>query len=438
MSCDARFCDARFCDARACRPRSIERRHRLREASRGFTMIELMAAIAAGIFVATAVFAMAKGATHFYHRETRLANATLAAMVGFERLQSDISRASFLTTPNYALDPSVCRTGSGWATGSTQLQGIQIGTPINTYNLQVLNGFTPQRVTLTGSFGSIEKYAVDRVLLESGVLRVYLDPNSAAIDRTLGPDSGDLASYEPLEGIFLPGRVLRIVDDAGRQHFGRITGFDAQPGDPAANPFVSVSTTNPTITYRPVDPLTPCALSEGDTWTANVVDRISYEIGSLDNVSPPAPGLPAHLNNPAFKNQQPYNSRDGFDRTDLIRLAYYLDDGGAEYKVANDPDTDETREIITEYAVDLRLTPFTRAPGAAIVPQPGATAQQIQMVRVELGVRSRGADSLLGLANDFRFLLRAAPPAGGRSHFARIRWMKSDIVLKNQSNLPWP
>ena len=76
---------------------------------RGFTLVELMVAMVAGIFVAIAVFTLAKHASAFAMRQSRVADATLQSVIGFERLKADITRAGFLTTPNVARDPTVCR-----------------------------------------------------------------------------------------------------------------------------------------------------------------------------------------------------------------------------------------------------------------------------------------------------------------------------------------
>ena len=46
-----------------------------RAIQRGFTLVELMVAITAGLFVAVASFALAKQGSKFFQQEARVANA---------------------------------------------------------------------------------------------------------------------------------------------------------------------------------------------------------------------------------------------------------------------------------------------------------------------------------------------------------------------------
>ena len=57
-----------------------------RRRRRGFTLVELMVAVTGGLFVALAVFAISRQSGRFYTRESRVSDATLGALVGFERL----------------------------------------------------------------------------------------------------------------------------------------------------------------------------------------------------------------------------------------------------------------------------------------------------------------------------------------------------------------
>jgi prepilin-type N-terminal cleavage/methylation domain-containing protein len=75
-----------------------------RRHERGFTLVELMVAMVAGLFVSMAVFTLAKHASGFAMRQSRIADATLQSVIGFERLQADIARAGFLSSPNVVRD----------------------------------------------------------------------------------------------------------------------------------------------------------------------------------------------------------------------------------------------------------------------------------------------------------------------------------------------
>src|SRR5689334_19797018 len=95
----------------------------------GFTLVELMVSLTGGLFVAIAVFMLAKQATTLYQTEGRIGTATVGALSGFERLRQDIERASFLSTPNIRLDPKLCGDPIGsteWPTYLKHLQGVMI------------------------------------------------------------------------------------------------------------------------------------------------------------------------------------------------------------------------------------------------------------------------------------------------------------------------
>ena len=95
----------------------------------GFTLVELMVSITGGLFVAIAVFMLAKQSTNLYQSEGRVGTATLGSMVGFERLRQDVERASFLSTPAIRRDPKLCGDpigSSDWPKYLKHLQGITL------------------------------------------------------------------------------------------------------------------------------------------------------------------------------------------------------------------------------------------------------------------------------------------------------------------------
>jgi hypothetical protein len=51
--------------------------------TRGFTLAELMVSMVGAMFIAVAVFTLAKYSSSFYSRESRIADTTLQTVVGF-------------------------------------------------------------------------------------------------------------------------------------------------------------------------------------------------------------------------------------------------------------------------------------------------------------------------------------------------------------------
>lgn len=108
-----------------------------RASTRGFTLVELMVALSGGLFLSIVVFALARDASRFYQREGRMTTATLAGMIGFERLKSDIERAGYLSTPNIQRDPNLATT-------------VDAGTPAALFGLAALR-ITPDTPNLSGN-----------------------------------------------------------------------------------------------------------------------------------------------------------------------------------------------------------------------------------------------------------------------------------------------
>jgi Tfp pilus assembly protein PilW len=100
-----------------------------RRSAAGFTLVELMVAMTGGLFLSIVVFALSRDASRFYQRESRVANATLAGLSGFERLSSDVARAGHLSTPNINNDPDVCnKPQATWPAMLQSLRAIVITT----------------------------------------------------------------------------------------------------------------------------------------------------------------------------------------------------------------------------------------------------------------------------------------------------------------------
>src|SRR6185369_7203947 len=81
---------------------------RTRVNERGFTLLELLVAMVAGLIVVLGAFLLSRGSTRLFADENRVGTAQLNLRLGLDRLRSDIARAGYMTTPNVRLDPDVC------------------------------------------------------------------------------------------------------------------------------------------------------------------------------------------------------------------------------------------------------------------------------------------------------------------------------------------
>lgn len=403
------------------------------DSARGFTLVELMVALSGGLFLSIVVFALARDASRFYQREGRVASATLAGIVGFERLKADIERAGYLSTPNIQRDPSrALDLGPATPQALLALASVRINadTPdlksnpaflLNSAAGQVL---TPDQIVLSGSYSATDEFPIADA---STGQTIYLQVNTPSMARLGYLTSGisDPARLALLQNVFgaAPGLILRVKDQAGKLYFGIIS---------------SVTGGNqPSITLTAPLPLRESATGASGLRgyevgsSANVVNIVRYSVMDLQN-SPQGPAW-----NALFKASQGAPGEDS--RTELVR----------EQLDANGDPISGTTEVIAEYAVDLGFSVFGQL--AAGVPTldyatsdntgawgtffqkngVGDNPQRVRSVRVRLSVRSREADRTTGIAGGlYRFQI-------GPSQWARVRTFQADVALPNQASVQW-
>lgn len=427
-----------------------------RNPCRGFTLVELMVSITGGLFVAVAVFMLAKQSTTLYQQEGRVGNATLGSLVGFERLRQDVERASFLSTPAIRRDPKLCGDPVGdanWPKYLKHLQGVMISQPTNSSvipGVLLNNGSRPDEITLAGSYASDEKFFADTVSSVGGNDTITLEADKGGLAK-LGylnlPDAPSQTAL--LASIFAPGRALRVVDKSnGREAYGTIASV---AGGARATIVLVGGAGGPPLIYRSGSALKCGVAGVSRSSVVNVVNIVHYAIRDMHA----RPGYQPLFNNSGFG---PAN--ETLKRAELVREE--LDTDGEPI-----PGTDE---IISEFAVDLKFgitvghvisgttqvskletfppgdaavaawagdtTPVV-SQAAAMPPAVPPTPQLVRTVHIRLGVRSREADRLTGL--DGGTGLPMAPglyrigtdPAGG-GPYARVRTMQADVALRNQ------
>jgi len=434
--------------------------------TRGFTLVELLVAMIAGVIVAIAALILSKNATRFFQHEARITAAQLAATLGMSRLEADIQRAAFMSSPNVGKDPFVCGDFAGWPAGLSALQGIQItqSGSVTLHGAEVQqsvdNGMSPDSIVIGGSFASTEQFAVRTIQTGAGgAYTVYLQTDSAPMARALTAAN---AGGEPIcpdvagsLGIFRPGRFLRIVDAQGRHEYGLINGCD----DTDATNIVLTLAANPVVPQK--TPATTCGFSGLATGLlVNSVSRVRYDIRSLKG-HPRYGGLVA----PSADATSAKMSGDGTGvatdpgRTELVRVE--LDAAGAEIATS--------LELVAEYAVDLKLGVTSTVLNATnptvnrfavgdlngyALAAPNVTAgsapERIRAVALRLSTRARAPDrdapapsppgGGVGTIGRFQLFNVPGPDRDGDGKpdvFARMRTLQADIALPNQTSVPW-
>lgn len=402
----------------------------LRARARGFTLVELMVAMVGAFFVSIAVFSLTKFSSNFYSRESRVADATMQALVGFERLRADIARAGFLGTPNIRRDPRLCGNPSdaSWPAWLSRLSSVTIENtdPDELGPLFDENDISPHRLVLSGSYSSADLFEV-RTIINADPIQVVLEPNSLGMVN-LGFAAAPTS--DTLTRVFRPGRALRLMDDTGRIQFAAIQAVAVASGVP-----VVTLAADPALVFR-AGSSQGCGVRDlGGGYTASVVNIIRYDIRNLSA-------------DDRFNAMFPAGAGPSYESTRRELIREELD--------VNGDVMDGTLELVAEYVVDLdfslvveqsrtaflqRITGDDMAnyagdPTALVATGP----QQIRAVHAWLSVRSQEADRDVDIpvvtSNAYATRLRVDVGASD-TPFARVRTLQSMVNLGNHMNLSW-
>jgi hypothetical protein len=424
-------------------PPNIWRAQRREQA--GFTLVELMVAMTGGLFLSIVVFALSRDASRFYQRESRVANATLAGVSGFERLSSDIARAGHLTTPNITSDPRVCnRPAANWPAMLQKLRAILIEEDtLLTDSTEIGDAsIKPEGVVIAGALNMPEVFTTASVVENgAGGWEVSINTATPAAARAgLSPDNTATASnLAVLQSTFIaPGNNGRIVRlrKKGMDQYGTVANVAASPGTEIALALVNLTPTPALI--RPANAAELCGIADlGKDMDFNVVDLVRYSIRSMTaDANYAALYKASGLGTGGGASALPYEAK----RAELVRVE--LTPAGTEIEA--------TREIVGEYAVDLQFNAWraTNATNPALlavgesVNDTYASTHLIRGLNVRFSVRSREADRERGITlgtggttNNLYRMPLAGP--GGTQVFARVRTFQSNIALRNLENSNW-
>jgi prepilin-type N-terminal cleavage/methylation domain-containing protein len=403
---------------------------------RGFTLVELLTAMSAGVLVAMAALILARNATRFFQHEARISAAQLAVTLGMNRLTADIQRASFLASPSHnpptGTDP--CQGAAplppairSWTSIAIQARGSEVDHPAAlAQGATPENDLHPDSIIIGGSLATTERFSIDEIdrAFTTVTLRITGDEAMGRL-REAAENSGEPLDAV-LQSIFKPGRFLRVVDDSnGIPMYGIIDNLSpVDPADPSAT--VRLKAAFPLPGRNQVAGRTCGVLGVGGgQYTASVVYRVKYDIRSL-------------------QGDRTYEKIVGFDkaiarvsgedtRTELVRVE--LDENGDERPTS--------LELIAELAVDLKfgITMSTPGPNPTLTtfpfdaPQVQTTpAEQIRAVQVRLATRTRVPDREIALSaggQPYRFAVKPAPLT---PRFARIRSLHTTVALPNQAD----
>lgn len=413
-----------------------------RGASAGFTLVELMVAMTGGLFLSIVVFALSRDASRFYQRESRIANATLAGVSGFERLSGDVARAGHLVTPNIDRDPRVCNKPAGnWPAMLRHLRAILIEkdqTLIAGTELADA-GIEPKGIVLAGALNMPEVLTTAAVSeIGGGGWQISLNTATPAAARAglSALNSATGANLTALQSIFLSGGTGRIVRlrKKGVDQYAVVKSVSASEGP--INALALITLDDAPDLVRPTSGSVQCGIEgHGDDMDLSVIDLVRYSIRPMVANSDYAALFKASgLGGGGGPSALPYEAK----RAELVRVE--LDPSGAEIA--------STTEIVGEYAVDLQISAWAAANATnpaliAVTADVNDTYDSTQLLRglhLRFSVRSREADRTTdvpaGGSNDL-YRIKLNMPSPAQPVYARVRTFQSDIPLRNLENTLW-
>lgn len=425
-----------------------------RRKSRAFTLMELLMAIVAGMLVAMAAFMFSKTSTRFFASEARIASAQMSVIAGFQRLQADIARAGYLASPNVVRDKDfgrICAPNyTSWpasmkGTDGAGLAGIRITPGGSATNVTALpDANYPDTLRLLGSFAATDLFPINSIEAGANGSTVYFASNNGPMSRH------GVVDTTSMQTVFKAGRLLRILDQQGKQEYGIISD-SAFPT--AGQPTVYLSM------FLPLkgDAGSLCGINGLGTGSqASVISQVEYGISRMSGLN----GGNSKIYDKTIYSEAGTALGDN-TRTELVRREIAFT--GTIPALA----ADGNAEIVAEYAVDLRfglwvggaagnaglqyVTPSTAAIGTTTTPAgsyvQGVAAsgpESVRAVEVRLVVRSREVENMTAidptvtgggttLDGGYIFGFQLANNGG----VARARTLIANVALQNMRGDAW-
>jgi prepilin-type N-terminal cleavage/methylation domain-containing protein len=456
---------------------AIMARIRRRSAARGFTLVELLVALAAGIAVATAAYTLSKTSMDVFNQETRISTAQFNGTIAMNRLLADIQRAGFMMSPNIENDPTRrCDPGAPTWSNLRALQVLVPGqsTEISTGSTytsragaQVTgNGYAPKLIRMAGNYSTTELFRIRAVNGSSVGLQVLngsFDRVWNAFSNEGGPSIQEIFGCDTAAPTNCIGRYVRLTDTRGKESFRRVEGVTVTLNGSGNADRVDIQLdANP-----PGDESCGVAVSDGfSQGTINPISIIEYEIVSAPTTLGGAWGTADGLTAVADEAIRPVatvatDPIGDLDRSELIRRELVSpDDSTLNVAFQTSAATTFASEVVAEFAVNLDVAARVRTSGTATAvtlaaynfgddtfaiggPNEAAPESYVSM-QVLLSVRTRAPDRdealtcaapdpimCPGIGNVARGRFDLFPGGGPIRRFARVRTVVQEIGLPN-------
>jgi len=379
------------------RPKSTSRR------SPGFTLVEMMLALAAGTIVISSVYVIGAGSARYFQHQHRLAQSQMGVRTGLDQLRRDIARAGFMGTAN-------TRRESSCVPLTRQLQAIEFLDNVDNSALPngSENGVSADRLRLVGNYVTSDSYLISTISANGTQLQLQQDWQ--AFRRSFINRTSNVYDTAMFTDVFRAGRYLHIRTLRGNHFFVQIT---------ATIPATRTISINPGL---PIGSL--CVEGLADGAMVAPLARIEYLITNLGGDLAPSQAQ--------LVMGQP---------TQLVRREIAFDAPGTPIP--------NSERVILEFAIDFNLrflatnglTPpqlvllnGAAASGAVgdVNTLMGATPERIRDVMISVSTRTPEQDK------SFPFIRRTATEAlqryrvdPSRPGAARVRTLNAEVFVAN-------
>lgn len=390
----------------------------------GFTLLELMVALAIGTLVVATMYTLSGASARAFQTQQRISQLQLQTRLALERVRRDVAAAGFGGTPDSQRE-RIC----GTAGITTRLRAVQLTDhdPAATGALATMTGAAAaathgDRLRLLGNFATSDTYLIANTGSANGS-SILLQSNWQAFRRTFAADPlGTTVDSSLFQQVFATGRVLHITHPRGYHFF---TVVQSSSVDSAGRtPSISVS--------PPLPSLDECNFSLCVGCQVTPLMMVEYGIDTAANVLGAGTGLVG--NDPLVTGTNTVLYRRELDPT------------------TGTPIAGQTARVVLEYAVDFEVMaiydqapvgnpPRLSPPVAAI---PVGLESRVRALTVSIagrtsdidptypfpyaGIRNATINPVTGFAID---PLTAFPVFNDRPGSARVRTAMAEFVLEN-------
>lgn len=426
----------------------------VRTARRGFTLVEVLVALTAGLMVSAAAYMLAQNAMKSFQDESRISSSQVGVALGLSRLTSDLQRAGYMASPNVDLDPKLCPSLAGWADtrplGALRIRDGSTATPTviteSGYDQAENAGIpAPDMIVITGNLTSAEQFEYRGINAGKMYLAVNRGPSRRAYEDVGKDPEAFCEIFIPRwSGPENPGRFARLVEPSGKESYVIVTGCDAEPDASGDLDAVELDIIDPVTNSAPSTVGQTCGARPGGG-LINPVSVIRYRLAEVteDRYAPAlAPTGPNAVTGEDSRLElvreeiAPANAATPFDLTLAVSSLELVAEFAVDLDVsavvaAVDPDLTQPQNLLYYATSEGGERADTADTVEAMAPQ------RFRSVRVRLGTRARVPDrdeAAPATGVPTRFYL---PGVLAKNRYARMRTLHADVTLPNLQQVTW-